>query len=150
MLRFYALTLHAPTIFGGHKAVVRPDPIPNSAVKRSVADGSSPIGSARVGSRQIFPKSRNASFGFLLSGSGNYLSYLLPVDPTFHWGNPPARAMRAAIPEKPAANALHLAGAYGDAPSLRSLDTEVWEIFNITADAHPIHLHQVMFEVINR
>ena len=42
--------------FGGHKAVVRPDPIPNSAVKHSLADGSSPIGSARVGSRQSFKK----------------------------------------------------------------------------------------------
>ena len=41
-------------IFGGPEAVVRPDPIPNSAVKHSLADGSSPIGSARVGSRQSF------------------------------------------------------------------------------------------------
>src|SRR2546425_9041652 len=41
-------------LFGGHKAVVRPDPIPNSAVKRSVADGSACIACARVGSRQIF------------------------------------------------------------------------------------------------
>ena len=40
--------------FGGYKAVVRPDPIPNSAVKRSVADGSACIACARVGSRQIF------------------------------------------------------------------------------------------------
>jgi hypothetical protein len=36
--------------------VVRPDPIPNSAVKHSLADGSSPIGSARVGRRQSFKK----------------------------------------------------------------------------------------------
>ena len=36
--------------------MVRPDPIPNSAVKHSLADGSSPIGSARVGSRQFFNK----------------------------------------------------------------------------------------------
>ena len=28
--------------------------------------------------------------------------------------------------------------------------TEVWEIYNFTADAHPIHIHQTMFEVINR
>jgi FtsP/CotA-like multicopper oxidase with cupredoxin domain len=28
--------------------------------------------------------------------------------------------------------------------------TEVWEIFNFTADAHPIHLHMVMFQVANR
>ena len=53
--------------FGGHEAVVRPVPIPNTAVKHSIADGSSPIGSARVGSRQFFLKSRNESrFGFLL------------------------------------------------------------------------------------
>ena len=44
--------------FGGHKAVVRPDPIPNSAVKRSLADGSGCIASARVGSRQSFNKTR--------------------------------------------------------------------------------------------
>jgi hypothetical protein len=57
-------TLHF--LFGGHKAVVRPDPIPNSAVKHSLADGSGLIDSARVGCRQSFLKSRNASarFGF--------------------------------------------------------------------------------------
>src|SRR5208282_5266354 len=42
--------------FGGHKAVVRPVPIPNTAVKRSLADGSGCIASARVGCRQIFIK----------------------------------------------------------------------------------------------
>ena len=28
--------------------------------------------------------------------------------------------------------------------------TEVWEIFNFTADAHPIHIHLVQFEILNR
>lgn len=28
--------------------------------------------------------------------------------------------------------------------------TEVWEIHNFTEDAHPIHVHQVMFEVVER
>jgi len=28
--------------------------------------------------------------------------------------------------------------------------TEVWEIFNFTADAHPIHIHLVQFQVVNR
>jgi bilirubin oxidase len=28
--------------------------------------------------------------------------------------------------------------------------TEVWEIFNFTEDAHPIHVHEVQFEVVNR
>jgi len=29
-------------------------------------------------------------------------------------------------------------------------DTEIWSIVNLTADAHPIHLHLVMFQVIDR
>jgi FtsP/CotA-like multicopper oxidase with cupredoxin domain len=29
-------------------------------------------------------------------------------------------------------------------------DTEVWEIYNTTADAHPMHVHEVAFEVVNR
>jgi FtsP/CotA-like multicopper oxidase with cupredoxin domain len=28
--------------------------------------------------------------------------------------------------------------------------TEVWEIYNYTVDAHPMHIHEVMFEVVNR
>jgi len=28
--------------------------------------------------------------------------------------------------------------------------TEIWEFYNFTEDAHPIHVHQVAFEVINR
>ena len=28
--------------------------------------------------------------------------------------------------------------------------TEVWEIVNATADAHPIHIHEVQFQVVNR
>ena len=38
---------------GGHKAVVRPDPFPNSAVKRCIADGSACIACARVGRRRF-------------------------------------------------------------------------------------------------
>ncbi len=29
-------------------------------------------------------------------------------------------------------------------------DVEVWEIFNFTADAHPIHIHEIMGELVNR
>jgi spore coat protein A len=28
--------------------------------------------------------------------------------------------------------------------------TEVWEFCNVTADAHPMHVHEVVFEVVNR
>ena len=44
--------------FGGNTAVVRPVPIPNTAVKHCMADGSSCIASARVGSRHSFMKTR--------------------------------------------------------------------------------------------
>ncbi len=29
-------------------------------------------------------------------------------------------------------------------------ETEIWEIVNLTADAHPIHLHLVQFQLLNR
>lgn len=29
-------------------------------------------------------------------------------------------------------------------------DTEIWEIYNATGDAHPVHLHLVHFEILNR
>ncbi len=29
-------------------------------------------------------------------------------------------------------------------------DTEIWEIYNATGDAHPVHVHLVHFEVLNR
>jgi FtsP/CotA-like multicopper oxidase with cupredoxin domain len=28
--------------------------------------------------------------------------------------------------------------------------TEIWEIYNTTGDAHPMHIHEVVFEVVNR
>ncbi len=28
--------------------------------------------------------------------------------------------------------------------------TELWEIYNATGDAHPMHVHEVAFEVVNR
>ena len=74
-------------ILGGHKAVVRPDPIPNSAVKHSLADGSSPIGSARVGSRQFFNKNPEnflrvfASFTHLVELKKGWHELFLAADP---------------------------------------------------------------------
>lgn len=29
-------------------------------------------------------------------------------------------------------------------------ETEIWELFNFTMDAHPIHIHQIHFEVVDR
>jgi FtsP/CotA-like multicopper oxidase with cupredoxin domain len=29
-------------------------------------------------------------------------------------------------------------------------DTEVWEFYNGTADAHPMHIHEALFQLVNR
>jgi FtsP/CotA-like multicopper oxidase with cupredoxin domain len=29
-------------------------------------------------------------------------------------------------------------------------DAEIWEFYNFTADAHPMHIHEIAFEVVNR
>ena len=39
---------------GDHRALVPPDPIPNSEVKRCIADGSVGFPHVRVGHRQVF------------------------------------------------------------------------------------------------
>lgn len=41
---------------------------------------------------------------------------------------------------------------WDDAPTEtpRAGTTEVWEIYDFTEDAHPFHVHQVQFEIINR
>ena len=65
-----------------------------------------------------------------------------------------------AVPFGPAAALLGIMNPDGS-PALRGWadvitenpdvgSTEVWAIRNLTGDAHPIHIHQVMFEVIDR
>ncbi|MEZ4747990.1 MAG: multicopper oxidase domain-containing protein [Calditrichia bacterium] len=35
-------------------------------------------------------------------------------------------------------------------PKIQYNDVEVWEVYNTTADAHPIHLHLVSFQILDR
>jgi FtsP/CotA-like multicopper oxidase with cupredoxin domain len=66
----------------------------------------------------------------------------------------------AAAPFGPTAAKLGTLNADGSGNGLKWRDaitenpapgtTEVWEIHNFTADAHPIHVHLVMFEVLER
>jgi bilirubin oxidase len=43
---------------------------------------------------------------------------------------------------------LHWGADTSEDPTLGS--TEIWEIYNFTADAHPIHVHLVQFQVVDR
>jgi FtsP/CotA-like multicopper oxidase with cupredoxin domain len=60
----------------------------------------------------------------------------------------------------PAAAMLGVVDAEGNPDSMMWMEpvtenpavgaTEVWEMYNFTADAHPMHVHEVVFEVVNR
>ena len=48
-------------------------------------------------------------------------------------GNPVPKAWEDPITENPALNSI-----------------EIWEMYNFTEDAHPIHIHEVQFQLVNR
>jgi spore coat protein A, manganese oxidase len=48
----------------------------------------------------------------------------------------------------PVANHLGWDDPITENPTLGA--TEVWEMYNFTEDAHPIHIHEAMFQVVNR
>jgi spore coat protein A len=48
----------------------------------------------------------------------------------------------------PAAGALNWFAPITENPMVG--DVEVWEIYNTTEDAHPIHIHEILFQVVNR
>ena len=73
------LPKHAPSVHaslpGDHRALEPPDPIPNSEVKRRIADGSVGFPHVRVGHRQA-PKWKRAipdGVALLLFGTGDLL-----------------------------------------------------------------------------
>ncbi len=49
-----------------------------------------------------------------------------------------------------AGNPVHMAWAAPVSENPAPGDTEVWEFNNLTGDAHPIHVHETTFEVVNR
>jgi bilirubin oxidase len=60
----------------------------------------------------------------------------------------PAAALLGSVDANGAGQPLEWHAAITENP--QAGDTEIWAIHNFTEDAHPIHIHQVMFEVVNR
>lgn len=60
----------------------------------------------------------------------------------------PKEALLGTLNPDASPNALLWMDPISENPSVGA--TEVWEIHNFTMDAHPIHVHEVMFEVVNR
>jgi FtsP/CotA-like multicopper oxidase with cupredoxin domain len=74
--------------------------------------------------------SLNEAVSDVLAGVGPRAALLGIVDGS---GNPVAMMPEDPVTETPRVN-----------------ETETWELYNFTEDAHPIHLHQVMFQLIDR
>ncbi len=70
---------------------------------------------------------------------------LIELESNVHDG--PSEAVLGTV-EAGTAVHLHWADAVTENPDAG--DTEVWEFYNVTADAHPMHVHEVTFEVVNR
>jgi bilirubin oxidase len=85
----------------------------------------SPLGDASVTRRLSLNEEASTKFpdAPVMAALGGFDSKGQPQP--MHWRDP--------VTEKPATGA-----------------TEIWELHNFTADGHPIHLHLVQFEVINR
>ena len=69
-----------------------------------------------------------------------------------HFDDAPAAAMLGTISGDPVLGAawtpLMWSDPVSENPSVG--DTEVWEFYNATADAHPMHIHESFFQVVNR
>lgn len=60
----------------------------------------------------------------------------------------PSEALLGNVNEDGMAEHMHWSDEVSENPNVG--DTEVWEYFNFTADARPMHIHEVAFEVVNR
>src|SRR5690606_40327510 len=87
-------TRAATELLDDHRALEPPDPIPNSEVKRCIADGSVGLPHVRVGHRQALNKNPD-----LDTGRGFFFSVSpCPGVNTCHLSTGPARVRRGFIP----------------------------------------------------
>jgi FtsP/CotA-like multicopper oxidase with cupredoxin domain len=66
---------------------------------------------------------------------------------SMHWDGP-AEAMLGTVDSDGDIEHKMWADPVSENPNVG--DTELWELYNATADAHPMHIHEVVFEVVNR
>jgi len=72
---------------------------------------------------------------------------------SMHFADAPAAAMLGTVMGDPASGpAGWMMNMWADAitENPNPGTVEVWELYNATADAHPMHIHEVLFEVVNR
>jgi spore coat protein A len=94
--------------------------------QRLVLPTFTPLGAA-TNTRKV---SLNEEDSSVLEGVGPRAALLGTIDTN---GNPVLKGWDDPITENPALNSI-----------------EIWEIYNFTEDAHPIHIHEVQFQVVDR
>ena len=60
------------------------------------------------------------------------------------------RPRRDSGPSATTAGGTHSGGHQAVTENPSRGDTETWEFYNATADAHPIHIHETVFQVVDR
>jgi FtsP/CotA-like multicopper oxidase with cupredoxin domain len=85
-------------------------------------------------------------------GPGSPRPLALVEEMSMFFEDAPAAAMLGTVSGDPTLGATWTPAMWSDEitenPSVG--DTEVWEFYNTTADAHPMHIHETFFEVVNR
>src|SRR5690606_7494361 len=130
-------TRAATELLDDHRALEPPDPIPNSEVKRCIADGSVGLPHVRVGHRQALNKNPD-----LDTGRGFFFSVSpCPGVNTCHLSTGPARVRRgfiARLPCRPPADLVSLAGVRSAVSLLGELaDCPAWLCVCRIADIFP-------------
>jgi spore coat protein A len=100
-------------------------------------------GPGRVDSTRRLTLNEIESETVLVAESGEHIR----LDPT---GVPfaPVQALLGTLEADGSSTAMTWGAPITETPTVG--DTEVWEIHNFTVDAHPIHIHQVQFKILDR
>jgi bilirubin oxidase len=123
-------------------------------VKRVGKDTTTPPGALQLPA--ITPISGNPTTRYLslneLASSTVFASFdaagNLVLDPAGEAWAPQSAKLGTYDPKTGVATPFSFMDAITENPKVGK--TEIWEIRNFTADAHPIHIHQIQFEVVDR
>jgi spore coat protein A len=102
-----------------------------------------PIGMASVTRQLSLNEEESGSVRVTMDMDGNIV---LDCDSTEAFG--PTSALLGTLNPNGTGNPLKWMDPITENPAVGA--TEVWEIYNFTEDAHPIHLHLVQFQVVDR
>ncbi len=104
------------------------------------------------------PRHRRATSGCRHTSHCRPMSVTRPLalveEMSMHFDDAPAEALLGTVTGRPRRRSRRRGAALGwhepvtENPVVG--DTEVWELYNTTGDAHPMHVHETTFEVVDR